>query len=102
MFSMDEHPTMPFCHLCLREMTGSPFSLQEHMEATNKGALATHWANLEEKTLASKTNRSDKTKYWSNVLYIRTHTLLRNLFIGATTLEICTSSSRKVEDVHFL
>lgn len=81
---------------------GSPFSLQEHMEAINKGALATQWANPEEKTLASKTSKSDKTKYWSNVWHIRTHSLLRNLFIGATTLEICTSSSRKVEDAHFL
>lgn len=34
------------------------------MEAIKKSAPATHCPNPDEKTLASKTKKSDKTKYW--------------------------------------
>lgn len=34
------------------------------MEAIDKGALATHRADPGDKTLASKTNKSDETKNW--------------------------------------
>lgn len=59
--------SIPLCHsaICVwGKGLEAPSCFGNHMEAIKKGALATHWPNTDEKTLASKTKKSDKTKYW--------------------------------------
>lgn len=52
-----------FCQLCLRETTGSPFLLRDVWKPLRRVPLPLHWPNPEEKTLASKTKKSDETEF---------------------------------------
>lgn len=59
--------SIPLCHsaICVwGKGLEIPSCFGNHMEAIKKDALATHQSNTGGKTPASKTKKSDKTKYW--------------------------------------